>query len=559
MLLSAATYEEYTDVEVSRAGLGFFNRINGSQYQGEDLFLHKLSASEQAHVVAAYVYWQGIDLLSEGGDGDYDNETIVFNGVEITGESLGTGDTFGRGDGGSQAFRADVRAFLRPDVPYFNFFYGAGFASKPGHRLDKVYVVALSQSHDGTSAWLQTGGVTHPQDLGFVRHMPPVVPSPPPVSVPRPVAADLQLSVTYVDGSAEYMHGWQVGTRRFDEYEIVTPPSVGEVTIRSDGTNPFDYVAPVNLSGEFSFTYRVRDGLHWSEPATVRIRVAQRATPITVDLALSGDQNEPLVGRLMSSSTQIAQVFEVVGRPTVGTVSLDCWTGDFVFTPPRGFSGIASFQYRTWDGLYSQASTVTLSIAPISQRRQPVTPVVGVIAQDDDFAEPKLTVPEVLSTIPAEPDVSTISEARPKASRTAPADPVGIPQRKRSSERAVKSHVVLYTSEQPVAEPSQSDGLRPPKPAIVTVVVMSNANFEAADLARNTLRLERHSASGTTATEASHSREFDKPRNVTYRDVNGDGHEDLIAVFKLDWAELWDGYEQAVLTGRLVGDQGDKK
>jgi hypothetical protein len=60
--------------------------------------------------------------------------------------------------------------------------------------------------------------------------------------------------------------------------------------------------------------------------------------------------------------------------PANGTVTL-ANDGGFSYTPAIGFSGTDSFSYRAFDnGLYSNAATVTLNIAPVASCTLPAAP-----------------------------------------------------------------------------------------------------------------------------------------------------------------------------------------
>jgi hypothetical protein len=74
---------------------------------------------------------------------------------------------------------------------------------------------------------------------------------------------------------------------------------------------------------------------------------------------------------------------------------------------------------------------------------------------------------------------------------------------------------------------------------------MSTSGFDATDLDKKTLRIAR-----STATGEAEPHTHVTPRKVTVSDVNGDGRDDLIAVFELDWADLRTGWALAVLTAQ---------
>src|SRR6185503_17014037 len=91
----------------------------------------------------AFLYWMGIDLGPQSGscnlpagqtctgDGVYDNETITFQGTQITGESLGDATTncwsTPPSAGSSRAFRADVSSLVTGNGNYSV----SGLSAKP--------------------------------------------------------------------------------------------------------------------------------------------------------------------------------------------------------------------------------------------------------------------------------------------------------------------------------------------------------------------------------------------------------------------------------------------
>lgn len=108
-----------------------------------------------APVRQAWLYWQGIDLTCppncrlgggacsdpcpEAGDGVYDNEIVIFHGVEVTGEALGDGPTNCWGEGSSRAFRADVTHLVGGAGSYSV----SGLSAKAGHSANGASLVVV--------------------------------------------------------------------------------------------------------------------------------------------------------------------------------------------------------------------------------------------------------------------------------------------------------------------------------------------------------------------------------------------------------------------------------
>ena len=93
----------------------------------------------------AYLYWHGID---NGGDGNYDNADITFEGNDVNGTAIGTSSTNCWGDGNSVAYRADVTAYVSADGDYDL----AGMSSGAGHNANGASLVVLfDDSDDGNN------------------------------------------------------------------------------------------------------------------------------------------------------------------------------------------------------------------------------------------------------------------------------------------------------------------------------------------------------------------------------------------------------------------------
>ncbi|GAB4222871.1 MAG: hypothetical protein Kow0062_21730 [Acidobacteriota bacterium] len=87
----------------------------------------------------AFLYWHGIDLVRNGGDGVYDNEVVTVNGFPVRGVPIGDGPTNLWGEGSSRAFRADITTSVFGDGDYVI----AGLSAKPGHSANGVSMVVL--------------------------------------------------------------------------------------------------------------------------------------------------------------------------------------------------------------------------------------------------------------------------------------------------------------------------------------------------------------------------------------------------------------------------------
>ena len=125
----------FYDVDWTSTGVGGIGTVDGAT-----LTLAGVSGT----VVAAYLYWNGVDLVDLGGDGVYDNETITLDGNVITGESLGDATTNCWGPGTSRSFVADVTPYVSGDGLYVL----GGLAAKPGHDANGASLVVVFQDGD---------------------------------------------------------------------------------------------------------------------------------------------------------------------------------------------------------------------------------------------------------------------------------------------------------------------------------------------------------------------------------------------------------------------------
>jgi len=82
-----------------------------------------------------------------------------------------------------------------------------------------------------------------------------------------------KLTGSDVDGSSTDGADWNL------TFDIVTPPTKGNVTIPSD--NNFTFTPDVNKTGSDSFTYRVSDGSEWSNTHTLNLSISNVNDPPT--------------------------------------------------------------------------------------------------------------------------------------------------------------------------------------------------------------------------------------------------------------------------------------
>jgi large repetitive protein len=144
--------------------------------------------------------------------------------------------------------------------------------------------------------------------------------------------------------------------------EIVSYPAFGNLDFRDDGS--FVYEPVPDFDSDVSFTYRVFDGVDYSEAVTVEIDMyAINDPPIAEDDSFEGLQDEPLV---VPSPGVLGNDYDPVegdsltasgplSGPSFGTVTIDAG-GGFTYTPDPGYVGYDSFAYGVLDSQGGGAS-----------------------------------------------------------------------------------------------------------------------------------------------------------------------------------------------------------
>jgi Ca2+-binding RTX toxin-like protein len=150
-----------------------------------------------------------------------------------------------------------------------------------------------------------------------------------------------------------------------------TPVSVNQtLTIAELQQLVFAPVANANgAAGSFSYTVNDRNGGTASQTVALNITPVNDA-PVGLNDTATTNANTPLIvsaATLLANDTDIdgdILSLSAVSNAINGSVAIDS-SGNVVFTPTPGFSGIGSFNYTVSDGSSTGTATVTVTVKPI--------------------------------------------------------------------------------------------------------------------------------------------------------------------------------------------------
>ena len=145
-----------------------------------------------------------------------------------------------------------------------------------------------------------------------------------------------------------------------------TTPGHGSVTVHADGS--YTYTPDAGYSGPDTFDYTVTDSLGRTAGATVRLTVTPTAADDSARTPYGVPATVPVLGNDAGSQLTVT----AVTQPVDGTVAFDA--GGVTYTPPPGFSGLATFTYTATDAA-GQTVTATVRVTvglPVSSTPSPV-------------------------------------------------------------------------------------------------------------------------------------------------------------------------------------------
>lgn len=160
-------------------------------------------------------------------------------------------------------------------------------------------------------------------------------------------------------------------------------------------------------------SYDTTTDVRTTAPATANVSVLETAgATLQSDSAATAAGTPVMVEVLANDSTPSGLPLHVtsLSAPSQGSVSLVA-TGEVVFTPARGASGIETFTYTATDGYVAGTGSVAVTVSPLAARdtystgkNKTLTAAVGVLANDactSCTVSPTLVQPPTIGTSPA--------------------------------------------------------------------------------------------------------------------------------------------------------------
>ena len=169
-------------------------------------------------------------------------------------------------------------------------------------------------------------------------------------------------------------------------YTIVTPPAQGQVVAFGYQDSTYVYNTPQNVSGAFSFTYKVNDGTSDSNIATVNVTITPVADlPVTSNGMINTLIDTPVSGQLVATDAETdVLTFSVVSQSSLGVVVIDnAATGVYTFTPNSGVSGTGSFTFKATDAS-GDSNISTISVQVYADATLPLTEDAGLSVVEDE-------------------------------------------------------------------------------------------------------------------------------------------------------------------------------
>ncbi|QAA34848.1 tandem-95 repeat protein [Clostridium manihotivorum] len=144
------------------------------------------------------------------------------------------------------------------------------------------------------------------------------------------------------------------------KYYLVAAPTHGTLKLNEDGT--FTYTPNKDYNGQDSFSFKTNDGDVDSAPAVVNITINPINDGPTVDSSYSKNTPyyKPVSGSVVGNdldNDKLKYSISAFNKPTNGSVVINETTGQWTYSPKKGFSGNDSFMVVVSDGKGGTATT----------------------------------------------------------------------------------------------------------------------------------------------------------------------------------------------------------
>ena len=153
---------------------------------------------------------------------------------------------------------------------------------------------------------------------------------------------------------------------------IYSQPAHGAVVVNANGT--VTYTPAANYHGVDSFTYRVSDGLLYSNVATVSLVVdSVNDAPVAAADSTTTPKNVSVVINVLANDSDVDGdvLTPMIGAsPSHGTVTVNA-NGTITYTPVTNYLGSDSFAYQVSDGLLT-SNTVSVDLTVVAVNSAPV-------------------------------------------------------------------------------------------------------------------------------------------------------------------------------------------
>ncbi len=329
-------------------------------------------------VSGAWLVWHGIDQSNWGGDGVYDNDTILFNGNSVTGFSRGTSDTAGWGPGGSQTFLADVRQYVTGNGVY----QLDHLSAKPGHSANGASLIVIFNDgdagnnrdlylHFGNQGRLQqllatdmlyNGGDLNAQLIvaDGQTHVDSTLTFNVSGSLSSPMV--IQDTPTLLDGFSVPSRGQSRATtgELWDMHDF-------NLTSLAEGS----FQTGDRISVSMTLGSGSNDSLKWigflvDQPTDGS--TTGNARPVAEDLHLETNEMQEINGQMVGSDADGDPLtYRVISMPQNGFLQYSSQGGRFYYNPNDFYSGLDTFTYVVNDGQSDSApATVYINVRDVN-------------------------------------------------------------------------------------------------------------------------------------------------------------------------------------------------